>query len=53
MKAIEVGVEGIIVSNHGARQLDFTPATISALEEVTQFCLSTYLCSQNENIYTH
>ncbi|XP_021627232.1 peroxisomal (S)-2-hydroxy-acid oxidase GLO4 isoform X3 [Manihot esculenta] len=34
MKAIEVGVEGIIVSNHGARQLDFTPATISALEEV-------------------
>ncbi|GLT53112.1 hypothetical protein SLA2020_264060 [Shorea laevis] len=27
-------VDGIIVSNHGARQLDYTPATISVLEEV-------------------
>ncbi|KAG5619338.1 hypothetical protein H5410_019162 [Solanum commersonii] len=34
MKAIEAGVAGIIVSNHGARQLDYTPATISVLEEV-------------------
>ncbi|GAY67314.1 hypothetical protein CUMW_255510 [Citrus unshiu] len=34
IKAVEVGVAGIIVSNHGARQLDYTPATISALEEV-------------------
>ncbi|XP_059457065.1 peroxisomal (S)-2-hydroxyacid oxidase GLO4-like isoform X1 [Corylus avellana] len=34
LKAVEVGVDGIIVSNHGARQLDFTPATISVLEEV-------------------
>ncbi|KDO36217.1 hypothetical protein CISIN_1g039466mg, partial [Citrus sinensis] len=33
IKAVEVGVAGIIVSNHGARQLDYTPATISALEE--------------------
>lgn len=35
IKAVEVGVAGIIVSNHGARQLDYSPATISALEEVT------------------
>ncbi|KAJ8553231.1 hypothetical protein K7X08_023909 [Anisodus acutangulus] len=35
-KAIEAGVAGIIVSNHGARQLDYTPATISVLEEVVQ-----------------
>ncbi|XP_070053950.1 peroxisomal (S)-2-hydroxyacid oxidase GLO4-like isoform X3 [Nicotiana tomentosiformis] len=34
IKAIEAGVAGIIVSNHGARQLDYTPATISVLEEV-------------------
>ncbi|ESR39968.1 hypothetical protein CICLE_v10025729mg [Citrus x clementina] len=34
IKAVEVGVAGIIVSNHGARQLDYSPATISALEEV-------------------
>lgn len=34
VKAMEVGVAGIIVSNHGARQLDYTPATISVLEEV-------------------
>ncbi|XP_022980626.1 peroxisomal (S)-2-hydroxy-acid oxidase GLO4-like isoform X1 [Cucurbita maxima] len=33
-KAVEGGVDGIIVSNHGARQLDFAPATISVLEEV-------------------
>ncbi|KAK4349813.1 hypothetical protein RND71_029126 [Anisodus tanguticus] len=33
-KAIEAGVAGIIVSNHGARQLDYTPATISVLEEI-------------------
>uniref|UniRef100_A0A2P2QC65 (S)-2-hydroxy-acid oxidase n=1 Tax=Rhizophora mucronata TaxID=61149 RepID=A0A2P2QC65_RHIMU len=36
LKAVEVGVAGIIVSNHGARQLDYTPATISVLEEVVR-----------------
>ncbi|KAK9282289.1 hypothetical protein L1049_005203 [Liquidambar formosana] len=34
IKAMEVGVDGIIVSNHGARQLDYVPASISVLEEV-------------------
>ncbi|KAE8777467.1 hypothetical protein D1007_49777 [Hordeum vulgare] len=33
-KAVEAGAAGIIVSNHGARQMDYAPATISALEEV-------------------
>ncbi|KAJ0007391.1 hypothetical protein Pint_29276 [Pistacia integerrima] len=33
-KAVQAGAAGIIVSNHGARQLDYSPATISALEEV-------------------
>lgn len=39
--ALQAGVKGIIVSNHGARQLDHVPATISVLEEVVQlfFCL--------------
>jgi (S)-2-hydroxy-acid oxidase len=32
--AVHSGAAGIIVSNHGARQLDYVPATISALEEV-------------------
>ncbi|XP_015901779.2 peroxisomal (S)-2-hydroxyacid oxidase GLO4-like isoform X2 [Ziziphus jujuba] len=32
--AVEAGVDGIVVSNHGARQLDYSPATISVLEEV-------------------
>ncbi|KAK4789972.1 hypothetical protein SAY86_017276 [Trapa natans] len=36
IKAIEMGAAGIIVSNHGARQLDYSPATISALEEVVE-----------------
>lgn len=36
IKAVETGVAGIVVSNHGARQLDYSPATISVLEEVVQ-----------------
>jgi (S)-2-hydroxy-acid oxidase len=32
--AIENGIDGIYVSNHGARQLDTTPATIEVLKEV-------------------
>ncbi|KAF5787953.1 putative (S)-2-hydroxy-acid oxidase [Helianthus annuus] len=34
IKAMEIGVEGIIASNHGGRQLDYVPAAIDALEEV-------------------
>ncbi|XP_042491088.1 peroxisomal (S)-2-hydroxy-acid oxidase-like isoform X2 [Macadamia integrifolia] len=34
--AIQNGVAGIIVSNHGARQLDYVPSTIMALEEVVK-----------------
>ncbi|XP_038972608.1 (S)-2-hydroxy-acid oxidase GLO1-like isoform X2 [Phoenix dactylifera] len=34
--AIQAGVAGIIVSNHGARQLDYVPATINCLEEVVK-----------------
>ncbi|KAJ1430606.1 FMN-dependent dehydrogenase [Sesbania bispinosa] len=34
--AIQAGVSGIIVSNHGARQLDYVPATIMVLEEVVK-----------------
>ncbi|KAK9074130.1 hypothetical protein SSX86_006727 [Deinandra increscens subsp. villosa] len=34
--AIQAGAQGIIVSNHGARQLDYVPATIMALEEVVK-----------------
>jgi 4-hydroxymandelate oxidase len=34
--AVEHGVAGIIVSNHGARNLDTTPATIEALPAVAE-----------------
>ncbi|KNA07893.1 hypothetical protein SOVF_167430 [Spinacia oleracea] len=34
--AVEAGAAGIIVSNHGARQLDYVPATIMALEEIVK-----------------
>lgn len=37
--AIQAGAAGIIVSNHGARQLDYVPATIMALEEVFNFSI--------------
>ncbi|KAA8519474.1 hypothetical protein F0562_013730 [Nyssa sinensis] len=33
---VQAGAAGIIVSNHGARQLDYVPATIMALEEVVK-----------------
>ena len=35
-EAVRHGVDGIWVSNHGARQLDTTPATIEVLPEVVQ-----------------
>ena len=34
--AVEAGVEGIVVSNHGGRQLDGAPASLDALPEVVQ-----------------
>ncbi|BFG24487.1 hypothetical protein CerSpe_107610 [Prunus speciosa] len=34
--AVQHGAAGIIVSNHGARQLDYVPATIMVLEEVVK-----------------
>lgn len=34
--AIDSGCKGIIVSNHGARQLDSVPATIEALPEIVK-----------------
>lgn len=33
--AVEHGIDGILVSNHGGRQVDGTPATIDVLPEVT------------------
>jgi 4-hydroxymandelate oxidase len=34
--AVDRGVDGVVVSNHGGRQLDRAPASIDALEEVVQ-----------------
>ena len=34
--AVEHGAAGIVVSNHGGRQLDGAPATLDALEEVVE-----------------
>ncbi|XP_005525502.1 PREDICTED: hydroxyacid oxidase 1 isoform X1 [Pseudopodoces humilis] len=35
-EAIKIGVNGILVSNHGARQLDGVPATIDVLPEIVE-----------------
>jgi 4-hydroxymandelate oxidase len=35
-RAVEHGARGIVVSNHGARNLDTLPATIDALPEVAE-----------------
>lgn len=34
LKAVEAGVDGIIVSNHGGRQLDGVPSTLEVLPEI-------------------
>ncbi len=34
--ALDIGVSGIIVSNHGGRQIDSTPASIEALVDIVQ-----------------
>ncbi|GAA4534932.1 aminotransferase class I/II-fold pyridoxal phosphate-dependent enzyme [Amycolatopsis samaneae] len=34
-RAVEAGVDGIVVSNHGGRQLDGVPGTLDVLPEVT------------------
>src|SRR2546423_1036580 len=34
--AVEVGARGVIVSNHGGRQLDYAVASLDALPEVVQ-----------------
>jgi L-lactate dehydrogenase (cytochrome) len=35
-RAVEVGVDGVIVSNHGGRQLDSVPSTVRALPDVVE-----------------
>jgi L-lactate dehydrogenase (cytochrome) len=35
-RAVEVGVDGVIVSNHGGRQLDSVPSTVQALPAVVE-----------------
>ncbi|KAG0179075.1 Hydroxyacid oxidase 2 [Apophysomyces sp. BC1021] len=39
--AIEHGVDGILVSNHGGRQLDGCPATLEVLPEIVDACRHT------------
>jgi L-lactate dehydrogenase (cytochrome) len=34
MRAVDVGADGVVVSNHGGRQLDGSPATLRVLPEV-------------------
>ena len=34
LRAIEIGVQGVVLSNHGGRQLDFAPSGIEILAEV-------------------
>ena len=36
LRAVEHEVAGIVVSNHGGRQLDSSPATVEVLEEIVQ-----------------
>jgi len=36
LRAAEAGVSGVVVSNHGARQLDTSPATLDVLPEIVE-----------------
>ena len=33
-KAVDTGVDGIVVSNHGGRQLDYSPATLDMIAPI-------------------
>lgn len=33
-KAVDIGVDGIVVSNHGGRQLDYSPATLDMIAPI-------------------
>lgn len=33
-RAVDLGLDGVVVSNHGGRQLDFTPATLDVLPDI-------------------
>jgi 4-hydroxymandelate oxidase len=35
-RAVDHGADGLVVSNHGGRQLDTSPATLDVLEEISQ-----------------
>ncbi|KAL4819882.1 FMN-dependent dehydrogenase-domain-containing protein [Aspergillus spinulosporus] len=37
-RASEAGVDGIYLSNHGGRQLDYAPSSIQTLLEINYFC---------------
>ena len=37
-RAVDYGVDGIVVSNHGGRQLDSLPASIEVLPEIADAC---------------
>ncbi len=35
-RAVDVGVDGIVVSNHGGRQLDAVPSSVAALPDIVE-----------------
>jgi L-lactate dehydrogenase (cytochrome) len=37
-KALDLGINGFIVSNHGGRQLDYAPSSIEVLPEIVDYC---------------
>jgi L-lactate dehydrogenase (cytochrome) len=37
-RAAEIGIDGIYLSNHGGRQLDYAPSSIRTLLEIRRFC---------------
>ncbi|KAK1027148.1 hypothetical protein LTR33_017524, partial [Friedmanniomyces endolithicus] len=41
-KAMEMGCQGIVISNHGGRALDGAPATILVLLEIRRDCLEVF-----------
>lgn len=38
LMAAQIGIDGIYLSNHGGRQLDFAPSSIRTLLEIRKFC---------------
>ncbi len=50
--AVKAGAKGIVVSNHGGRQMDGSPSSISVLHEIVQAGLKAFVLNHIVTVLT-